>query len=89
MLDDRVVSPLDLEAEYYRATSSHNYPKARSLFHLLCTSGLWTPERMHKESLKCGKRDEGELALIEEIVPGIDRGIDRHLRSFSLKSLDF
>lgn len=65
------------EQEYDEALRVRNYAKACSLYKGALVHNGWTNERYIREGYKCGAFDEGEQALVEEIIPGIERAIDK------------
>lgn len=68
------------EQEYDEALRVRNYAKARSLYKSVLVHNGWTNERYRREGYKCGAFDEGEGVLVEEIIPGIERAIDKFFK---------
>lgn len=72
--------PKTPEQEYDEALRVRNYAKARSLYKGVLVHNGWPGERYIREGYKCGAFDEGERALVEEIIPGIERAIDKFFK---------
>lgn len=68
------------EVEYDEALLNRDYTKAIALYKGPLLTNGWTAERYVREGHKCGAYDEGERALIEEIIPGIERAIDKFFK---------
>lgn len=68
------------EQEYYEALLKRDYVSAMRLYKDQLVMNGWTNERYVREGYKCGVYDEGDRALIEEVIPGIERAIDKFFK---------
>lgn len=68
------------EQEYDEALMKRDYVSAIRLYKDQLVMNGWTNKRYVREGYKCGAYDEGERALIEEIIPGIERAIDKFFK---------
>lgn len=68
------------EQEYYEALMQRDYVSAIRLYKDQLVRNGWTNERYVREGYKCGAYDEGEKALIEEVIPRLDRAIDKFFK---------